>query len=236
MPLPNARPPRTPLSVDRVLKEAVAASSPLPRAWGRATPEEETRRAREPLARGILAIAASTGGPQEVAHILKSLPAGFPYAVVIAQHIAPGFAGGLARWLGRHCALPVVLARGGEPLVAGVVYVSPTERNLIVAPNRHTELVDPVATDFYHPSCDTLLSSAARVYGRRCIGVILSGMGADGAEGLGAIRAAGGTTFAQNEETSVVFGMNGVAVKRGAAQYVMPSGRIADMVIQRAAM
>jgi two-component system, chemotaxis family, protein-glutamate methylesterase/glutaminase len=227
MPMPNAKS----YSSQPVVARS-AASSPLPRTWGRSTPEDREKLALRPMASGVMAVAASTGGPQELARLLATLPENFPYAVVIAQHIAEGFAGGLARWLGRFCALPVVLAQGGEPLVSGVVYVSPTDRNLTVTVTRHTGLVAAHDADLYHPSCDTLLNSAARVYGRACIGVILSGMGDDGARGIAAIKSAGGMTFAQDEATSVVFGMNGAAVRMGGVQHVMPSDRIGERIVR----
>ena len=207
------------------------ATSPLPRNLKCLQPEpEKVDLSGRPLANGLLAIAASTGGPKEVVHILANLPKDFPFAVVIAQHIAAGFAGGLVRWLSRYSAIPVVLARGDEPLVAGVAYVSPTEHDLVVTRDHRTALAQQKTGELYHPCCDSLLYSAARWYGHRCLGVILTGMGRDGACGMEAIHLAGGITIAQDEETSVVFGMNGVAVKRGAIQHILPSSRIPEAI------
>lgn len=177
-------------------------------------------------------MAASTGGPQELVAILSKLPQDFPYAVVIAQHIAEGFAGGLAKWMARYSGVEVVLARGDEPLVPGVAYVSPTDRNLTVGANRRTALVAAAPGELYHPCCDVLLRSAAQVYGRRSIGVILTGMGKDGALGIEAIHKAGGITIAQDEATSVVYGMNGAAVKLGGVQHILPSHRISDAILR----
>ncbi|MCK2094906.1 chemotaxis-specific protein-glutamate methyltransferase CheB [Thauera aromatica] len=179
----------------------------------------------------IVAIAASTGGPQALARILPRLPSAFRAPVVVAQHISEGFAEGLVGWLAGLCALPVVLACDGQRLEAGHVYVSPPERNLVVTAARRLALVEPAATDVHHPSCDVLLRSVAEVFGAAAIGVILSGMGRDGARGLGALRAAGGVTIAQDEASSVVFGMNRVAIEQGAVEHVLPVDRIGDEIL-----
>lgn len=208
------------------------SSSPLPRPWGLATQEDEREWSSRPVADGILVVAASTGGPPVLIKLLSSLPADFPYAVVIAQHIAEGFAGGLAKWLNRSSGIPVVLAKGGERLVPGVAYLSPTSPNMNVTATRRTELRGGGAEAVYHPSCDCLMHSAAAVFGRRTIGVIMTGMGWDGASGIEAVAKAGGITIAQDEASSVVFGMNGAAVKRGCVRHVVPGDRIAAMVMR----
>jgi len=177
-----------------------------------------------------VAIASSTGGPQALAQILPELPVDFPAPLLIAQHIYAGFAAGMAEWLGGLCRLPVRLAAEGELLRPGVAYVSPSEAHLAVTPARTLTLVPCRDGDVYHPSCDVLLKSVADVFGRRAIGVILTGMGHDGAAGLDAIRQAGGATIAQDEASSVIYGMNGVAVARGAAQSVLPVEEIAAAV------
>lgn len=211
------------------------SSSPLPRPWGLATPEDEREWATRPVAEGILAIAASTGGPPVLIKLLEALPADFPYAVVIAQHIAEGFAGGLAKWLARSSGIPVVLAKGGERLVPGVAYLSPSSPNMLVTQSRRTELRGGGAEAVYHPSCDGLLHSVAATYGKRSIGVIMTGMGWDGASGIEAVAKAGGITIAQDEASSVVFGMNGVAVKRGCVRHVVPGDKIAATVMRAVA-
>lgn len=213
-------------------RSRIPGSSPYPRPWTTVPSVDKSFLMHRPAAKGVLAIASSTGGPDVLTAILSRLPADFPYAVVIAQHIAPGFAGGLAQWLGRYTHLPVILADGNEPLVAGVVYVSPTERNLTVTSRRRTALVESSAEDVYHPSCDALLTSAAKAFGQACIGVILTGMGRDGATGIEIIRKHGGVTIAQDEASSVVFGMNGAAVKAGDVKHVLAPTRIPDAVMR----
>lgn len=174
-----------------------------------------------------IAIASSTGGPQALAQILPALPADFPCPLLIAQHISDGFAAGMAEWLGGLCRLPVRLGTEGEPIRPGVVYVSPAEAHMAVTAARTLTLVPRRDGDLYHPSCDVLLKSVAAAFGRHAIGVILTGMGHDGAAGLEEIRKDGGTTIAQDEASSVIYGMNGVAVAAGAAQRVLPVTEIA---------
>ncbi|GAB1392691.1 chemotaxis-specific protein-glutamate methyltransferase CheB [Rhodocyclaceae bacterium] len=182
----------------------------------------------------IFAIASSTGGPQALAQILPALPADFACPVLIAQHISDGFAQGMADWLGSLCKLPVRLGREGDLIAPATVYISPSEKHLAVAPNRRLTLRERGATDLYRPSCDVLLESIASVFGSKAIGIILTGMGHDGAAGLAAIRAAGGTTVGQDEASSVIYGMNRVAIEQGAGQQVLPLGAIADAMIESA--
>lgn len=183
----------------------------------------------------IFAIASSTGGPQALAQILPALPAGFPCPVVIAQHIADGFAGGMAEWLSSLCKLPVRLAAEGDLLQAGVIHLSPSEAHLQVTPTRRLALVERGPLDIYHPSCNTLLSSVAEVFGSQAIGIILTGMGSDGAKGISRIREKGGMTLGQNEASSVIYGMNQVAIASGDVQQVLAVEDIADAMLRLAA-
>lgn len=175
----------------------------------------------------IFAIASSTGGPQALARILAGLPATLASPVLIAQHISEGFAGGMADWLSTLSALPVRLGREGEPAAPGVVYVAPSETHLALTPDRRLTLTTRALKDIYRPSCDVLLESVAATCGKRGVGIILTGMGSDGARGMAAIHAAGGDTIAQDEASSVIFGMNRVAIERGAAKQVLPLDLIA---------
>lgn len=181
----------------------------------------------------VFAIAASTGGPQALARILAALPADFPCPLLIAQHISDGFAAGMAEWLGSLSRLPVRLARGGETLTPGVVLVSPSESHMTVSPTGIV-LSPRLPDDLYRPSCDTLLSSVASIYGRRAVGLVLTGMGSDGARGLERIRQAGGQALVQDEASSVVFGMNRVAIERGLAHRVLPLEAIAGALLEMA--
>jgi two-component system chemotaxis response regulator CheB len=182
----------------------------------------------------LFAIASSTGGPQVLASLLPQLPAGFPCPVVIAQHIAEGFAAGLAEWLAGLCEIRVRLARDGEPLRPGTAYVSPAESHLAVGADKSLLLLPRAPGDLYRPSCDVLLKSVAASCGARGVGIILTGMGSDGAAGLGQLRRAGGITLAQDEASSVVFGMNRVAIESGAVQQVLPAERIGPQMLMLA--
>ncbi|MEI6415196.1 MAG: chemotaxis-specific protein-glutamate methyltransferase CheB [Pseudomonadota bacterium] len=176
----------------------------------------------------IFAIASSTGGPQALAAILARLPAKFPYPLVIAQHIADGFSKGMAEWLDGLCPLPVCLAREGETLAPGHAYLSPSETHLRVTREHRLALVARDPKDIYRPSCNHLLISVAEVYGNRSAGIILTGMGNDGAQGMERIFQAGGSTLAQDEASSVVFGMNKVAIDLGCVRKVLPVTDIAQ--------
>lgn len=170
----------------------------------------------------VVAIACSTGGPQALVRLLRTLPAGFPAPIVIAQHISHGFIDGMAQWLASLCAMPVSVAKEGEQLRPGHIYLSPSECNLCISPHHRLQLRSSPDNTLYHPSCDVLLQSVAEVYGSDAIGIILTGMGRDGVNGMRAIYQAGGTTFAQDEDSSVIYGMNQEAVRAGVIQYELP--------------
>ena len=170
----------------------------------------------------VFAVAASVGGPQALAELLGSLPPGFFNPMVVAQHISEGFAAGLAEWLDAQCPLSVRLAEEGEVLRPGVVFISPSESNLTVTRRGTLKLEKCEVKQVYHPSCDRLLSSVADAYGDRAVGIILTGMGRDGVAGIARIAQAGGITLAQDEESSIVFGMNAEAIKLGHVRAVIP--------------
>jgi two-component system, chemotaxis family, protein-glutamate methylesterase/glutaminase len=180
----------------------------------------------------LLAIGASTGGPMALATLLKALPADFPLPILVVQHIASGFVAGLVSWLQTNSRLPLTLAADGEIIAAGQVYFAPEGRHLIV-PSRGilgTSQAPPVS--HVRPSATVLFNSVARVYRNEAGGVLLTGMGDDGAMGLKAIHDAGGPTFAQDEASSVVYGMPKAAVDLGAATYVLPVDRIAPALLR----
>ncbi|MFC7368611.1 chemotaxis-specific protein-glutamate methyltransferase CheB [Vreelandella zhaodongensis] len=182
----------------------------------------------------IVAIACSTGGPQALAYLLSKLPADFPAPVVIAQHISHGFIEGMATWLASLCSLPVRVAQHGEPLKPGCIYLSPSESNLHVTCSHRLQLQQGPENALYHPSCDALLTSVADVYGADAIGVILTGMGRDGVTGMRAIHLAGGCTLAQNEASSVIYGMNQEAVNAGVVQHICSLDKLPSKLICKA--
>src|SRR5262249_47965986 len=157
-----------------------------------------------------------------LSQILRMIPRGFPAPIVICQHISTGFTEGLAQWLAAETALDVKEAEDGEPLKRGTVFIAPSGVHLLVREDARIRLDEGPPIAGFRPSCDALLFSAAETFGRRAIGVILTGMGRDGARGLKEVRARGGRTIAQDESTCVVFGMPGEAVSLGAAEEVVP--------------
>ncbi|MCF8210195.1 MAG: chemotaxis-specific protein-glutamate methyltransferase CheB [Rhodoferax sp.] len=180
----------------------------------------------------LFAIACSTGGPQALAQILPDLPANFACPIIIAQHISDGFAQGMVDWLAKLCKLPLRLAQDGDLLQGGVVYIAPSERHCSVNPARSISLLERSPGDIFRPSCDVLLNSVAQVFGHRAVGIILTGMSSDGSKGLARIRQQGGQTIAQNEASSVVYGMNRVAIDAGSAQQVLSVEAIAPAMVQ----
>jgi two-component system chemotaxis response regulator CheB len=188
--------------------------------YPRRTLDSATPAARSPFATAtrpeLLVVAASTGGPAAVQVLLAGLGSDFPLPVLVVQHITRGFTQSLATWLSSVVPLSVHLARPEQPLVSGRAYLAPDDLHLVVAGPGRLNLEPSGSGDRYCPSANRLFSSAARVYGAHAIGVILTGMGDDGAQGLMHLRAAGALTLAQNEATSVVYGMPRAAVEAGA--------------------
>ena len=179
----------------------------------------------------LIAIGASTGGPQALAHVLGSLPHDFGPAIVVVQHMADGFVDGLAGWLDGLCALPVVVGTTGLRLAPGTVTVAPSARNLIVHQHLRITIEKPPATQFHVPGVDATFDSVASSIGPRAIGVLLTGMGRDGANGLKAMRDAGAITIGQDEESSAVWGMPGAAAAAGAVQRTLPLSEIARALV-----
>lgn len=177
-------------------------------------------------------IVASTGGPSAIARILRALPASLSFPVLVVQHITEGFAAGLARWMHSTCALPVDRAEDGVECQPGHVYVAPDGRHLEVTSTRagrlRTRLVP--GTGGHVPSGDRLLHSLARALGPRAGAVVLTGMGEDGADGLLAVRRAGGVAWAQDEASSTVYGMPRAALERGGAADVIALDSIAASI------
>jgi two-component system chemotaxis response regulator CheB len=185
----------------------------------------------------VVAVASSAGGPAAVLQLVAGLPAGFPAGLVIAQHIASGFEEDFARWLDSESPLEVRLAQDGDEIRPGLVLIGPSHAHVRAMPGSRVRLVRGAPIDGYRPSANVLLSSVARQHGERACGVILSGMGVDGVDGIAEIHAQGGLTLAQDEATAVVWGMPGEAVARGCVDCVLPAaelGRLLAATAQRA--
>jgi two-component system chemotaxis response regulator CheB len=178
----------------------------------------------------VVIIGASTGGPPALATILADLPPDLPVPVLVVQHMADGFVEGLATWLDGISPLPVVLAEHGRRLRPGTVHVAPAGLNTLLRAGLRVELRTPPAGQFHVPGVDAALSSAATVCGRQAVGVLLTGMGRDGAEGLRRLRDAGALTIGQDEPTSVVWGMPAAALALGAVEVELPLPDIAAAV------
>jgi len=179
-------------------------------------------------------IGASTGGPLPMKTILSALPRDFPAAVLVVQHIAAGFGAGFAEWLGGGLRLPVHVAREGEPILPGHVYIAPDEAHMGVREGPCIIIGHGEAENGLRPSVSHLFRSAARVYGNKAVGILLSGMGRDGAEELKGLRDIGAVTFVQDRESCVVFGMPGEAVSLGGASFIMAPEAIAAAVVSLA--
>ncbi len=169
----------------------------------------------------IVAIGTSTGGPPLLQSILASLPADFSMPLVIVQHMAKGFTGEFVSWLNLTSRLSVELATEGCHMSPGRVYVAPDEFQMLVMPGDRIVLRNDPPESGQRPSVSALFRSVAMIYGKNALGILLTGMGKDGARELKLLRENGGITIAQNRESSVVFGMPGEAVRIDAADYVL---------------
>ncbi|MEO8856261.1 MAG: chemotaxis protein CheB [Burkholderiaceae bacterium] len=203
------------------------------RRWARAAsvaPSVAPANALNPGAR-IVGIGASTGGPPALQKILAALPQDFPAPVLVVQHIARGFLPGMAEWLSHTSALNIQLGAPGVQPQAGSVYLAPDDFHMGVDVRGHIVLAREPSADRLRPSVAYLLHTLAEVYGASAIGVLLSGMGKDGARELKDLRDRGAATIAQDSASSVVHGMPGEAIALGAATHVMPAEKIAGMLM-----
>lgn len=182
----------------------------------------------------VLAIAASTGGPPALARVLGGLPEDFPLPVLLVQHMGAAFMEGFASWLNGVVPMPVAVARDGERMEAGRVYVAPGDRHLELGSGGFLRLVDSAPVGGQRPAATVLFRSVARQAGAGGIGVLLTGMGEDGALGLLDMRQAGAATTAEHESTAVVYGMPAAAVRLSAAGSVLPLERIAGHILRTA--
>lgn len=181
--------------------------------------------------RSILAIGASTGGPKAVMSIVKTLPQDFSGAVFIVQHISSGFARGFAQWLDLESQIPVRLAETGDPPTIGTALVAPTDCQMILE-NGAVKIVDAPAVNSCRPSIDVFFESLAPSRGEDTVGLLLTGMGRDGAQGLLQLKQNGAFTIVQNEQSCAVFGMPKAAISLNAADEVLPLETIPEAVMK----
>jgi two-component system, chemotaxis family, protein-glutamate methylesterase/glutaminase len=199
-----------------------------------ATPAAKQDRERGASRPTIMGIAASTGGPPALAKILGALPADFPLPILLVQHMGAPFMEGFASWLDGLMPLEVRVAKDQEIPAAGKVYVAPGDRHLLLSPAGTLQISAAPALASQRPSATLLFQSMARNAGARGVGVILTGMGEDGAQGLVELRQAGGYTVAEDESTAVVYGMPAAALRVGGARISLPLDLIAPRLLRLA--
>jgi two-component system chemotaxis response regulator CheB len=207
----------------KVAKRAAGRKLPPAVIEETAAPKKATRAALPP--RRVIAIGISTGGPNALQFVLSQIPADFQSTIVIVQHMPEGFTEMFAKRLDECCALEVHEARSGDLLLAGRVLICPGNRHMMVRRMPRGDMVvlsDGPPVNGHRPSADVLFHSVAQEFGLTAVGILMTGMGDDGAEGLGAIKAAGGMTIAQSEDTCVVSGMPRAAILKGYASKIVP--------------
>ena len=184
----------------------------------------------------IVAIGISTGGPNALQYLLSQIPADLPVSFVVVQHMPEGFTDMFARRLDECCGLEVQEAKSGDLLIAGRVLICPGNRHMMVRRMPRGEMVvlsDTPPINGHRPSVDVLFHSVAQEFGLTAVGILMTGMGEDGAEGLGAIKAAGGMTIAQSEDTCVVSGMPRAAILKGYAQKILPLDQLGAFLVSQ---
>lgn len=207
------------------------------RRWGASTPTRPHRAlgihpARQAERPRVIAIGASTGGPAAIRDLLDALPAGLSVPILVVQHISKGFVGGLANWLGANTTLEVRVATASEVVRPGCVYLAPDDHHLGIGEDGRINLSTAPAIGSFRPSATHLFASTAAAYGSRMIALILTGMGDDGVTGLRAVHAAGGMVVAQDEATSIVYGMPREAARAGVVNTVLPLPEIAAFLTE----
>lgn len=212
------------VNLERAVAQRALADDPLPASRGLAS-----------TGHCMVAIAASTGGVQALERICRQLPANLPASLLVVQHMPATFTTSFAQRLDRHSPLRIVEAQDGEAVHLGTAYVAPGGRHLSIRTDggRTTlHLLDTPPVNSVRPSADVLMNSVAKVAGSRCLGIVLTGMGRDGAEGLARIKQAGGATLAQDRESCVVFGMPKAAIEQGVVDRVVPLAQIPAALVE----
>lgn len=179
----------------------------------------------------VVALASSAGGIAALSQVLGSLPADFPAAIVVVQHLDPRHRSLMADILRRRTALEVVQATEGDHIRPGTAFIAPPDRHLLVNPDGTLSLSQSELVHFVRPSADLLFESAAASYKQRAIAVVLTGTGSDGSMGIGAIKKMGGTVLAQDQDSAEFSGMPAAAVRSGHADFVLPLDEIAPALV-----
>jgi len=223
------------IAKELITKIKVAAQTRVPHGMQQYVVEPAHQVAKAPQQKAaptkIVAIGVSTGGPNAVNYVLSQLPADFPGTILIVQHMPEGFTEMFAHRLNESCAIEVKEAQSGDLLVAGRALVCPGNRHMKVKRmplGQMVVLADDERVNGHRPSADVLFRSVAQEFGSQALGVIMTGMGEDGAEGLGEMKRAGAMTIAQSEESCVVYGMPKAAIERGHALRVVPLEALAN--------
>jgi two-component system chemotaxis response regulator CheB len=224
------------ISKIKVAKRAVGKK--LPPAVVREDPFGPKKEARPalPPPRRVIAIGISTGGPNALQFVLSQIPADFLSTILVVQHMPEGFTEMFAKRLDECCALEVHEARSGDLLLAGRVLICPGNRHMMVRHMPRGDMVilsDGPPVNGHRPSADVLFHSVAQEFALTAVGVLMTGMGDDGAEGLGAIKAAGGMTIAQSEDTCVVSGMPRAAIQKGYANKIIPLDGMGSFLVNQ---
>jgi len=178
-----------------------------------------------------IVIASSTGGPMALCQLFSAIPENFPVPILLVQHNTAGFDKGFVQWLDGYAQLNVQIAEEGIYPSKGNVYVAPTEKHLVIGPTGMS-FNDGAPVNSQKPAADILFKSAAECFGNSLISVVLTGMGADGAEGTRNVKNAGGITIAQDEATSMIYGMPQAAAETGCVDIVLPLNEIAHKLIE----
>jgi two-component system, chemotaxis family, protein-glutamate methylesterase/glutaminase len=188
---------------------------------------------RRDTASCAVALGISTGGPQALQILLSKLPAHFPASILVVQHISTGFIQGLVEWLSVTSPLSIRVAKAGDSLKNGTVFFAPDGVHMTLSMEGKIVFKEDVTKKMLHvPSIDVLMRSVAEVYQESAVGVIMTGMGRDGVDGIGAIKSAGGRTIAQDEKTSAIYGMNKIAVDQGVIDSVLALDQIAEELVR----
>ena len=180
----------------------------------------------------LIAIGASTGGPPVLQTILSGLAKNFPAPILIVQHISEGFVQGLADWLSSSTGFSVHIAENGIIPLAGNIYLAPYNDHLVVKKDGTLELNKEAPDYNLRPSIDHLFKSVAKVFSKEAVGILLTGMGRDGADGLKSMYDSGSITVAQDEMSSLIFGMPKEAIKTGCVTYILPPNKISETLMQ----